>query len=340
MVVCRRRGRRPLTLRDALACGEGFQDNLCPLSLLRCGLDGAGEEISVQVLIIMEVDGKLVVAVPASAWHKKIVRRTVPRTFLSKVAAALVASCAADDRNTIVEGARMWGSRPRERRLLGNHRRGSFHKLWVLAFRRPCLAFCAGGHRCRSRAILFCKRRRCWPTARRCCSERSSCQVGAEHCCPHCQSRSICSPCRGSPAKSKASCKGPFTRGAVGNLSCSCRPDSSCRCRLPRPRPFCGASRFGRRDQQWCAAGDVEARRVNSFEAHETRACHHPSPPRPVLKRTRTTHRIALIQGEVDMSQSPPPPFRFQAYYNLLMPRQRKEGKAAQATLFGTPSSL
>ena len=57
-----------------------------------------------------------------------------------------------------------------------------------------------------------------------------------------------------------------------------------------------------------------------------------PPPLDPVLKRTRTTHRIALIQEEVDMSQSPPPPFRFQAYYSLLMPRQGKEGKAAQAT--------
>ncbi|CAE7946657.1 unnamed protein product, partial [Symbiodinium sp. KB8] len=100
----------PVTARDALASGEGFVDSFCPPALLRCGADEGDEAITVQALVVREVEGKLVVAVPASAWHRKVSKRTLPKGFLTKVAAAEVAACAASDRGTAVDGValRVW----------------------------------------------------------------------------------------------------------------------------------------------------------------------------------------------------------------------------------------
>ena len=100
----------PVTARDALASGEGFVDSFCPPALLRCGSDEWDEAITVQTLVVREVEGKLVVAVPASAWHRKVSKRTLPKGFLTKVAAAEVAACAASDRGSAVEGValRVW----------------------------------------------------------------------------------------------------------------------------------------------------------------------------------------------------------------------------------------
>ncbi|CAE7260782.1 unnamed protein product [Symbiodinium microadriaticum] len=100
----------PVSARDALATGEGFVDAFCPPALLKCGADEGDEAITVQALVVREVDGKLVLAVPASAWHRKVSKRALPKGFLTKVAAAEVAACAASDRGSAVEGValRVW----------------------------------------------------------------------------------------------------------------------------------------------------------------------------------------------------------------------------------------
>ncbi|CAE7253194.1 unnamed protein product, partial [Symbiodinium sp. CCMP2456] len=89
----------PLTARDALAAGDGFEDAVCPLAVLRCGVDDAGQEVLVQGLLVKEVEGRLVLAIPASAWHKKVNRRTLPKGFMTKVGAAEVLACAASSRS-------------------------------------------------------------------------------------------------------------------------------------------------------------------------------------------------------------------------------------------------
>ena len=100
----------PVTARDALAAGEGFVDSFCPPALLKCGVDEGDEAITVQALVVRELEGKLVLAVPASAWHRKVSKRTLPKGFLTKVAAAEVAACSAEDRGAAVEGfaLRVW----------------------------------------------------------------------------------------------------------------------------------------------------------------------------------------------------------------------------------------
>ena len=100
----------PVTARDALAAGEGFVDSFCPPALLKCGADEGDEAITVQALVVRELEGKLVLAVPASAWHRKVSKRTLPKGFLTKVAAAEVAACSAEDRGAAVEGfaLRVW----------------------------------------------------------------------------------------------------------------------------------------------------------------------------------------------------------------------------------------
>ncbi|CAE7845424.1 unnamed protein product [Symbiodinium microadriaticum] len=78
----------PVQARDALAAGEGFVDSLCPPVLLKCGADEGDEAITVQALVVKDVDGRLVLA----------------------VAAAEVAACSGADRGSAVEGfaLRVW----------------------------------------------------------------------------------------------------------------------------------------------------------------------------------------------------------------------------------------
>ena len=96
-----------MTARDALACGEGFEDKECPVAILKCGTAEDGSEVLISVIVVKEVDGKLVVAVPSSSWHRTISRRTVPRGFLSRVGAAEVSACPVAARLDPVEGARV-----------------------------------------------------------------------------------------------------------------------------------------------------------------------------------------------------------------------------------------
>ena len=97
----------PLSARDALACGEGFEDKECPVGVLKCGTAEDGSEVHISVIVVKEADGKLVVAVPSSSWHRTISRRTVPRGFLSRVGAAEVSACSLPARLEPVDGARV-----------------------------------------------------------------------------------------------------------------------------------------------------------------------------------------------------------------------------------------
>ena len=100
----------PLSLRDVLATGEGFVDHECPLLLLDCGQDAEGLPITVHCMGIGDIGGLVLLAFPATAWHRKVAKRTVPKGFLSKVFAAEVAAMSFSDRSVPLEGQsiRVW----------------------------------------------------------------------------------------------------------------------------------------------------------------------------------------------------------------------------------------
>ena len=101
---------QPLAPRDALAVGEGFQDLHCPLALVRCGSQADGSELCIAAIVIREHEGKIVLAVPGSAWHRQVARRTLPKGFLTKVCGAEVAACGSALRSEALEGStvRVW----------------------------------------------------------------------------------------------------------------------------------------------------------------------------------------------------------------------------------------
>ena len=94
----------PLNARDAAAVGEGFLDQLCPLLVLHCGENAEGAPVTVQALCVGDVGGRLLLALPAAAWHRTIARRTVPKGFLSRVFGAEVVACSGKDRASEVPG--------------------------------------------------------------------------------------------------------------------------------------------------------------------------------------------------------------------------------------------
>ncbi|CAE7224263.1 unnamed protein product, partial [Symbiodinium sp. CCMP2456] len=99
-----------LTARDCACVGEGFLDPLAPLCVLACGEDEEGLPVTVHCLVAGDVQGKLLICLPAAAWHRKVAKRTVPRGFLSKVIAAEVASASIADRGAEIAGqvVRVW----------------------------------------------------------------------------------------------------------------------------------------------------------------------------------------------------------------------------------------
>ena len=99
---------QPLAPRDALAAGEGFEDPQCPLAVVRCGNQADGTEVVITAIAVKEHDGKIVLAVPTSAWHRQVSRRTLPKGFLAKVCAA--EACGSALRSEALEGAtvRVW----------------------------------------------------------------------------------------------------------------------------------------------------------------------------------------------------------------------------------------
>ena len=100
----------PLNARDAAAVGEGFVDQLCPLLLLHCGENSEGAQVTVQALCVGDVGGRLLLALPAAAWHRTIARRTVPKGFMTKVFGAEVSACSEKERTAEVPGQtlRIW----------------------------------------------------------------------------------------------------------------------------------------------------------------------------------------------------------------------------------------
>ncbi|CAE7216755.1 unnamed protein product [Symbiodinium sp. CCMP2456] len=100
----------PLNARDAAAVGDGFLDQLCPLLVLPCGEDASGAPVTVQALCVGDVGGRLLIALPAAAWHRTIARRAVPKGFISRVFGAEVAVCSRKDRVSEIPGQtiRIW----------------------------------------------------------------------------------------------------------------------------------------------------------------------------------------------------------------------------------------
>ncbi|CAE7935443.1 unnamed protein product, partial [Symbiodinium necroappetens] len=69
-----------------------------------------GAEVLVTAVLVREQEGKLIMAVPSSAWHRKVTKRTLPRGFMSRVGAAEVAACVSTDRRDVLEAVvvRVW----------------------------------------------------------------------------------------------------------------------------------------------------------------------------------------------------------------------------------------
>ena len=99
-----------LAARDCACVGEGFLDPLAPLCFLACGEDEEGFPVTVRCVVVGDVQGKLLICLPAAAWHRKVAKRTVPRGFLSKVIAAAVAAASVADRAVEIPGqaVRVW----------------------------------------------------------------------------------------------------------------------------------------------------------------------------------------------------------------------------------------
>ncbi|CAE7270722.1 unnamed protein product [Symbiodinium sp. CCMP2592] len=100
----------PLDPRDlAVAQPEGPDSSYLvgALPLAPGGEEGTG---SCEAIVISEVDGRLVVAVPAGAWARKLADRRLPRTALSKVVSVEVAAVSPEERDLMVDGAtvKLW----------------------------------------------------------------------------------------------------------------------------------------------------------------------------------------------------------------------------------------
>ena len=101
---------KALAARDCACVGDGFLDPLAPLCFLACGEDEEGFPVTVHCVVVGDVQGKLLICLPAAAWHRKVAKRTVPRGFLSKVIAAEVAATSVSDRAVEIPGqtVRVW----------------------------------------------------------------------------------------------------------------------------------------------------------------------------------------------------------------------------------------
>ena len=100
----------PITARDALAAGDDFVDASCPLLLLQCPATSSTDVTTVHAMAVGNVGGKLLVALPSTAWNRKVARRVVPSGMFTKVFAAEVAAVALQDRSSALEGQtlRIW----------------------------------------------------------------------------------------------------------------------------------------------------------------------------------------------------------------------------------------
>ncbi len=70
---------------------EGAEEPLSEFTLCSLRFSIAGEECFCNVIPITVQGGKLLVAIPASAWHRTVARRYLPANGLSKVVSVAVA---------------------------------------------------------------------------------------------------------------------------------------------------------------------------------------------------------------------------------------------------------
>jgi hypothetical protein len=82
--------------------------NSYPVGLLT--ISSLAHNPRVQIIFIAEFEGKVLVGVPKSAWHRKTAQRVLPAGCLSKVTAIETSACWVEDRETVMEGVMipMW----------------------------------------------------------------------------------------------------------------------------------------------------------------------------------------------------------------------------------------
>ena len=82
--------------------------NSYPVGLLT--MSSLAHNPRVQIIFIAEFEGKVLVGVPKSAWHRKTAQRVLPAGCLSKVTAIETSACWVEDRETVMEGVMipMW----------------------------------------------------------------------------------------------------------------------------------------------------------------------------------------------------------------------------------------
>eukprot|EP00435_Cladocopium_sp_Y103_P040017 s110_g10.t2 len=87
----------PITLRNSFVCESEKTINFSyPVGILSFELSAQ----SCNVISVVDVDGKVLVAVPDSVWHKKKAKRHIPADALSKAVRVSVQSCRAQERDT------------------------------------------------------------------------------------------------------------------------------------------------------------------------------------------------------------------------------------------------
>ena len=112
----------PLSARDAAAVGDGFLDQLCPLLVfaLRRKLGGCPSNSASLV--------RLLLALPAAAWHQTIARRPTNGLPVWKLLAALAASLSRPDTAPVASGkscsSQAGRRRRRQRRTFSRPRQG------------------------------------------------------------------------------------------------------------------------------------------------------------------------------------------------------------------------
>lgn len=81
---------------------ESAISNSYPVGLLT--ITSLAHNPRVQIIFIAEFEGKVLVGVPKSAWHRKTAQRVLPVGCLSKVTAIETSACSVEDRETVMEG--------------------------------------------------------------------------------------------------------------------------------------------------------------------------------------------------------------------------------------------
>ena len=211
----------PVQARDALAAGEGFVDSLCPPVLLKCGADEGDEAITVQALVVKDVDGRLVLAVPACLAPKSLEAHFAERVFNKGRRGG--GCCMFRGRPGLCRGGLRFESLVRPcgtgcGELVGSVGGACYGELWKPARRRGGFSFCAGPRCCGKRQLHVCLGR-VWPAfvvRAPCCKTRPARALDFQHVrCPAFRGQTS-HPCKGQG----------FAQGCA---------ESQCHSRLPGP---------------------------------------------------------------------------------------------------------